>query len=115
MLKAAIGILLAALLIALGFVHWVLPGRIEATINVNLAHEPYVIDAQTREFHDSLFVADLHADSLLWKRDLASRSDVGHLDVPRLVDGNVALQVFAATTKSPEGQNTNGPRRTAIA
>ncbi len=50
-------------------------------------------------------MADLHTDSLLWKRDLAKRSSVGHLDVPRLVDGNVALRVFSATTKSPAGQN----------
>lgn len=95
----------AILLAALAYLHWVLPARVESRINVNLPHEPYVIDADTADFHDSLFVADLHSDALLWKRDLAKRSSVGHVDVPRLVEGNVALQVFSATTKSPAGQN----------
>ena len=96
---------LALLFAALAYTHWFLPARVESRINVNLPHDPYAVDAATADFHRSLFVADLHADSLLWKRDLAKRSSVGHVDVPRLVEGNVALQVFAATTKSPEGQN----------
>ncbi len=101
-----IGLVTLALLIAaLAYLHWFLPARVETGINVNLPHDPYVVDAATAAFHRSLFVADLHADSLLWKRDLAKRSSVGHIDVPRLVEGNVALQVFSATTKSPAGQN----------
>jgi microsomal dipeptidase-like Zn-dependent dipeptidase len=50
-------------------------------------------------------VADLHADSLLWGRDLLARGTRGHVDVPRLIEGNVALQVFAASTKSPRHLN----------
>ena len=53
----------------------------------------------------SLTVADLHADSLLWGRDLNQRADRGHVDIPRLIDGNVALQVFSVVTKSPRGLN----------
>jgi microsomal dipeptidase-like Zn-dependent dipeptidase len=41
----------------------------------------------------------------LWKRDLLERSDRGHLDLPRLIDGHYALQVFSSVTKSPRGQN----------
>jgi membrane dipeptidase len=52
-----------------------------------------------------LDVADMHADSLLWKRDLLERSDRGHIDLPRLIDGHYALQVFSSVTKSPKGQN----------
>lgn len=55
--------------------------------------------------HKTLTIADLHSDSLLWKRNLTERSDRGHMDLPRLRDGNVALQVFSSTTKSPKGQN----------
>jgi len=55
--------------------------------------------------HQTLTIADLHSDSLLWKRSLTERSDRGHMDLPRLRDGNVALQVFSSTTKSPKGQN----------
>lgn len=47
----------------------------------------------------------MHADSLLWGRDLLRRSSHGQVDIPRLVEGNVALQVFAATTKSPRHLN----------
>lgn len=58
-------------------------------------------DAADRAFHESLFIADLHADTLKWERDLLERSAVGHVDVPRLAEGNVALQVFTIVTKSP--------------
>ena len=54
---------------------------------------------------ERLWVADLHADSLLWGRDLLVRGDRGHVDVPRLIEGNVALQVLAASTKSPRHLN----------
>jgi microsomal dipeptidase-like Zn-dependent dipeptidase len=38
---------------------------------------------------------------LLWNRDLLDLSDSGHVDVPRLIDGNVALQAFTVVTKTP--------------
>lgn len=101
-LLIAAGILLV---VGLGYVHWLLPGTVEAKMNVVLSHDDFTISDSARELHQSLFVADLHSDSLLWKRDLARRSDIGHMDIPRLLEGNVALQVFSATTKSPKGQN----------
>src|SRR5262245_33021928 len=55
--------------------------------------------------HATLRIADLHADSLLWSRDLAEHLDHGHVDVPRLVSGNVALQVFGVVTQVPLGLN----------
>ncbi|MEO1351301.1 MAG: dipeptidase [Cyanobacteria bacterium J06635_15] len=51
--------------------------------------------------HQSLTIADLHADSLLWGRNLARLSDYGHVDIPRLIQGNVALQTFTVVTKVP--------------
>ena len=60
-----------------------------------------------RRLHASSFVVDLHADSLLFGRDLLQRSTVGHVDLPRLQDGGVALQVFTATTKTPLGFNVD--------
>jgi microsomal dipeptidase-like Zn-dependent dipeptidase len=65
---------------------------------------PPVTEA-ARSLHHRLLVADLHADTLLWARDLLERSPVGHLDVPRLLEGNVALQVFSVVTKTPRGLN----------
>ena len=55
--------------------------------------------------HADLFVADMHSDVLLWSRDITHRSRRGHVDLPRLRDGNVALQVFSVVTKSPWGQS----------
>lgn len=97
----------AVLLLALAVLQWVLPGRVESSMNVNLPHDPYRISPQAQQLHDSLFVADLHSDSLLWKRDLRKHSEIGHVDLPRLREGNVALQVMSAVTKSPKGQNYN--------
>ncbi len=50
-------------------------------------------------------IVDLHADTLLWSRDLLSRGTRGQVDLPRLQEGNVALQVFSSVTKTPRGQN----------
>lgn len=101
-LLVVIGIIVV---LAVVFMHWVLPGKVEQSMNINLPHDPYVVSEEANRLHDSLFIADLHSDSLLWKRDLTGRSDIGHMDLPRLQEGNVALQVFSATTKSPAGLN----------
>ena len=60
-------------------------------------------DAQT--LHKTLTIVDLHSDSLLWKRDITERATRGHVDLPRLADGNVALQIFSSVTKTPKDQN----------
>lgn len=82
-----------------------MPPRVEASLNTIVPHAPYIVDDAAQTLHDSLFVADLHTDSLLWQRNLLKRSDIGHADLPRLQAGNVALQVFSAVTKSPSGLN----------
>jgi len=95
----------ALITLLLTFAHWYVPSKVAATMNAVLPHEPWQISERTRQLHASLFIVDLHADSLLWPRDLAKRSAIGHVDLPRLRDGNVALQVFSATTRSPSGLN----------
>lgn len=55
--------------------------------------------------HDALVIGDWHSDALLWDRDLRVRADRGHVDLPRLREGNVAVQVFTTVTKSPSGLN----------
>ncbi|MEX1171561.1 MAG: membrane dipeptidase [Chloroflexota bacterium] len=66
---------------------------------------PYAASERARELHARLEVVDLHADSLLWGRDLLRRASQGQVDVPRLIEGNVALQVLAVSTKSPRHLN----------
>lgn len=58
-----------------------------------------------QKLHDALVIGDWHSDALLWDRDLRRRADRGHVDLPRLREGNVAVQVFTTVTKSPSGLN----------
>ncbi len=95
-----------ALLITLAVLGRVLlPGLLENAMNVVDEHAPYAVSAEAQRLHDALFIVDLHSDSLLWDRDLGEQSSRGQVDLPRLRQGNVAIQVFSATTKSPSGQN----------
>lgn len=79
--------------------------RVDAGLNTVVGHEPFTVSAEARALHDSLTIVDLHADSLLWRRNLLKSNARGHVDVPRLIEGNVALQVFTIVSKSPKGQN----------
>ena len=81
------------------------PIGLEMTQNKVDEHAPYVVSKTAYELHESLFIGDWHADSALWKRDLLKRSARGHVDIPRLQQGNVALQMFTTVTKSPVGLN----------
>lgn len=56
-------------------------------------------DAWVDEVHARAFVADAHADSLLWNRDLNARQERGHADFPRLLEAGVKLQCFTAVTR----------------
>jgi membrane dipeptidase len=62
---------------------------------------PYRVDAAAQALHARLFVADLHADTLLSACDPRVASADGHVDLPRLRAGNVKLQVFSIVTNMP--------------
>ncbi len=72
----------------------VAPRKVDAMLN-GLA-DKQVFPALTEEerlFHATLAVADLHADSLMWpSRDLLLRNSHGHVDLPRLIEGRIAIQ-----------------------
>jgi microsomal dipeptidase-like Zn-dependent dipeptidase len=93
------------LLAAAAAVVLAVPGWVENTLQGVVPHEPYPIDAEAQQLHDSLVLADWHSDSLLWGRDLRKRSKRGHVDIPRLQEGNVAVQMFTAVTQMPRGAN----------
>jgi microsomal dipeptidase-like Zn-dependent dipeptidase len=78
-----------------------LSSRTERRLNRVADPGPYLVPPTAADLHERLTIVDLHADSLLWGRDLLVRADRGHVDVPRMVEGNVALQVFAVPTKVP--------------
>ncbi len=79
--------------------------RAERRLGPTTVPGPYPASERARELHRALQVVDLHADSLLWGRDLRRRGDQGQVDVPRLIEGNVAVQVLAASTKVPRHAN----------
>ncbi len=81
------------------------PAIVEKSRNETEQHSPYPVSLEAAVLHDRLIIGDWHADSLLWNRDLLDRSEYGHVDFPRLQEGNVAIQVFTAVTKSPRGHN----------
>ncbi len=83
----------------------VAPTYLENQQNRVIDHAPYAISERASALHGTLFVADLHSDTLLWKRDWHSRSGNGHVDLPRLRAGNVAVQVFPTVTSVPKGIN----------
>lgn len=100
--------LVLCLLVAVGLVSFLMfaPGYVEGRINRITVEEPWpAVDDAAAALHAGLVIGDWHADSLLWDRDLLDRGTYGHVDLPRLIEGNVALQVFTAVTKSPAGQN----------
>jgi membrane dipeptidase len=94
-------VLLLLALAGAGAFFFVVPAVAERLFNGKRALPPYAASERARALHGGLLVADMHADTLLWDRDLLERSTRGHVDVPRLVEGGVALQFFTVVTKTP--------------
>ena len=101
--KTAIGAVAILAAAATGF-FTLAPGIVEKGQNATLPGAP-LPSAAALALHKGLVIGDWHSDALLWDRDLRQRSDRGHVDLPRLREGNVALQVFTTVTKSPSGLN----------
>jgi microsomal dipeptidase-like Zn-dependent dipeptidase len=104
-MKKTLIILGVILLLALAVLFFVVPAQVDKRMNVTLNPPPYRASERAVELHKKLLIADLHADSLLWNRDLLERASRGHVDIPRLIDGNVALQAFTIVTKTPRSMN----------
>ena len=104
MKKLAKGLGLLYLLLLLCF-FFVTPRAVDTSMNRSIHPPPYHVSQQAQELHRKLLIADLHADTLLWGRDPLERATWGHVDVPRLIEGNVALQAFTVVTKTPFGLN----------
>ena len=92
---------------ALGFFGF-LPGYVEGSMNAVDGQPLIKVSDEAKALHKTLNIVDLHSDTLMWNRDLGGRADRGHMDLPRLQEGNVALQLFSSVTKTPKGQNYDG-------
>ena len=82
-----------------------LPPYFESITNVVTGPQPPAASARAAALHKTLEIADMHADTLLWKRDFNAQASRGQVDLPRLQQGNVALQILSSVTKTPKGQN----------
>lgn len=81
------------------------PYLADRTANRVLEAGPHSVPERARTLHARLEVSDLHADTLLWSRDLVERGRHGHVDIPRLIEANVTLQGFFLVTHAPRGLN----------
>ena len=86
-------------------IFFTIPTLLDRQANSVATPAPYPASDAAEKLHQTLFVADLHDDALLWQRDLLERHDYGHSDLPRLLEGRVGLQVFSTVTKTPRGIN----------
>jgi microsomal dipeptidase-like Zn-dependent dipeptidase len=104
-IKKFVLIILFLVIIFFTLALFLLPSILDKNMNPVTEHTPYIVSDKAKKMHKSLIVGDWHADSALWNRDLKKTYDYGHVDIPRLQKGNVALQMFTTVTKSPAGQN----------
>ncbi len=96
--------LLLVLAAAGGFFGWA-PGYVEGSMNRIDGKPLPAIRPDVARLHATLTIVDLHSDTLMWRRDMLDAAKRGHMDLPRLQTGNVALQIFSSVTKTPKGQN----------
>jgi membrane dipeptidase len=98
--------ILIGLTIIYGLVVFLVPNFIDKKYNTIAQLPPYEVSPEAQELFNSLdFIADLHCDALLWKRNLNQKNNFGAVDIPRLVEGKVSLQAFTIVSKVPFGLN----------
>ena len=104
MKKALYTLLILVLIGIFGF--FLAAGKIvDGQTNIVIELDHGEMPAAIKQVHDSLIIADWHADNLLWDRDVLRQINHGHVDIPRLIKGNFTLQVFDAVIKTPKGLN----------
>ena len=84
------------------------PGYVEGAMNQIDGKPLIAVSDEAKALHKTLNIVDLHSDTLMWNRDLNKSVSRGHMDLPRLREGNVALQLFSSVTKTPKNQNYDG-------
>jgi len=107
-LKFIIGLILLILIATAVYVFGIVVPQQDAKMNSVVPHDPYPVSKAAKALHADLLIADLHSDSLLWRRNPEKRWNRGHVDLPRLREGGVDIQIFSAVTKSPRGLNFDG-------
>ena len=98
--------ILSVVLILFFLVVQIVPPIVDKDFNTVTLKGPYTVTEETRALYNSLdFVADLHCDVLLWKRNINQKHDYGHVDIPRMQEARLALQAFTIVSKTPKNMN----------
>jgi membrane dipeptidase len=104
-------LILAIIVIAIPtYFFFKLPSDVDQFLNKDLAMEKSI--ALNSDFHSQLFVADMHADTLLWHRNINKDNPYGHVDIPKLLKGNMGLQFFTVVTEVPMWVVTGNKKHT---
>src|SRR5689334_4117247 len=75
-----LAVLALGAVIFFGFVPGIVEGSMNKVVPVKLAKP----SEAAKQLHASLQIADMHADTLMWRRSLLDRSNTGQVDLPRL-------------------------------
>jgi membrane dipeptidase len=105
MKRTIIQLLIVVIYIGAAYLFGFVPERVERELNRVEPGAQVELGEEARELHERILVADLHADTLMWQRDFLQRGERGQADLPRLLEGGVALQVLTTVTRSPRGLN----------
>jgi len=81
--------------------------KLDSYVNRTVNPPDYKISEETASLHNSLVIADLHSDALLWERDPSVKNERGHVDFPRMIEGNVAIQAFTIVSILPFMMNNS--------
>ncbi|MBS2025824.1 MAG: dipeptidase [Deltaproteobacteria bacterium] len=89
-----------AILLGAGF--FLAPTLVDLGANRTGPYKASQASDRARALLKTLRTVDLHDDALLWGRDLNERGSHGHVDIPRMIEGNLWLQAFTVVTKTPK-------------
>ncbi len=104
--KRILGGFLIFLLTAYLLVVLLLPPYLDKKYTPVHQSPPYEVSPEALALYNRLdFPADLHCDALLWRRNLLKRHAYGHVDIPRMLDMRMGLQVFSIVNKVPKELN----------
>ena len=82
------------------------PPIVDKKLNGVIDPGPYLVSQQAQEVYDNLdFIADLHCDALLWKRPMHERLERSHVDLVKMQEARVSLEVFTVVSKAPHNLN----------
>ena len=91
----------AALLVAFVGAGLYMTGQSYRLANRVVTPPPYTADSSISDFHDSMFIADMHSDTFTFVDSFMERKDYAHLDYYRAMDGGFNLLTMAIATEVP--------------